>query len=261
MSDFMFDPIDGLWKLGFTTVLLVIVFILSYLKNLGVEKDLAISAIRGFCQLMALALCLGFIFSSKSLILIPIVYVIMYTMAGYTSAKRAKGLSHPFDITTVSILVGSGITLIVMVLTGILPIRPEFLIPIGGMAIGSSMNTCSLSLDRLVSEVKNNRLRIEAALSLGATSDHVLRVYIRNSIRSSLIPSIDSMKTLGIILIPGAMTGLLMAGVSPIWAAEYQLVIFFMMLSANVMTSIMATTLARRKIFTPAHQLKEFVEV
>ena len=257
MEEYLFLPLDGLLKLGLGSILAVIIIILSRIRRLNIEGDLAVAVVRGFIQVMAFALILSYLFRSP-LVLILAVYGVMIVVAGYTSAKRARKLPDAFRITTMSILTGAAVTLAVMVGTGIIPLRPEFLIPLGGMVIGNSMINCSLSLDRLVSDVKQNRGPIEAALALGATADQASLVHVRDSVKAALIPTIDNLKTLGIIFIPGIMTGLLIAGADPIWAASYQLIIFFMILCAGSITIITATYLAQKQLFTKRHQLIDF---
>lgn len=257
MEEYLFAPLDGLIKLALASILVAVILVLSRARKLNIEYELAIASIRGFIQVMIFALILSFLFESP-LILILVVYGVMIVVAGHTSARRARQLPDGFNLTTTSILVGATVTLSIMVITGIIPLRPEFLIPIGGMIIGNSMINCSLSLDRLISDMKQNRGTIEAALALGATSEQASLPLVRDSVRAALIPTIDNLKTLGIIFIPGTMTGLLIAGADPIWAASYQLIIFFMILSAGSITIITATHLARKKLFTGKHQLIDF---
>ena len=144
-----------------------------------------------------------------------------------------------------------------MIIIGIIPLVPEFLIPLGGMAIGNSMISCSLTVNRLKAEFKNNRARIETALALGATSEQAAEDYFRDSVRAALIPKLDNLKTLGLIFIPGAMTGMLMAGANPVWAAEYQIAVFIMIISSSIIATILLTILIRKRLFTEAHQISE----
>ena len=260
LSEIPFDATEGMLRLFYTSILLVIIIILSYLKKVGVGKEIIIASIRGFCQLMFLALIFAFIFDSPNWwLLIWALFAVMIVMAGWTSSKRVKEIPKAWNITTPSILSGAAIALIIMAFTGIMPMEPQFVIPLTGMAFGNAMNVCSLTLNRTVAEVKNNKHRIEAALALGATAKVAVEPYLRVSIKSALIPNIDSLKTLGIIFIPGAMTGLLMAGTEPLVAAEYQVVVYFMILSAGIVTSIIASYLSVKRIFTEAHQLVELL--
>ncbi len=219
MTNGLYDPIWGMIKLGLALSLLVIVFILSRWKKINIEHELGIAAVRGFCQLMILSLILVTIFELDNLFLVLLVLAVMVTAAGATSANRAKGIPKMFPITAVSILTGSVVALSIMILIGLLPLKPEFLIPLGGMAIGNSMISCSLAINRLSAEFTNNRNKIETALALGATSTQAAEPYFRESIRAAMIPKIDNLKTLGLIFIPGAMTGMRMAGADPVWAA------------------------------------------
>jgi putative ABC transport system permease protein len=121
------------------------------------------------------------------------------------------------------------------------------------------MAICSLSLERLLRETRLNRTGIETMLSLGATSRQALEGYARLSVRAALIPTIDSLKTLGVIFIPGAMAGLLIAGTPPLVAAEYQIIVYLMIVGGGIITALIAATLARTQLFTEAEQLAPWV--
>jgi putative ABC transport system permease protein len=140
-----------------------------------------------------------------------------------------------------------------------MPMEPQFIVPLAGMAFGNSMAICSISLDRLIREVKLNKFAIETALSLGASSSQALEEYGRISVRTSLIPTIDRLKTLGIIFIPGAMSGLLIAGTDPLVAAEYQIIVYLMIVGGGVITALIVTFLSRKRLFTDAEQLAEWI--
>ena len=152
------------------------------------------------------------------------------------------------------------ITLSVMLGLNILPLRPEFVIPIGGMTIGNSMNSASLALNRLLSEVRGHRRKIEARMLLGAYAGTALQPHVRSAVRSALIPTIDSLKTLGIVFIPGGMTGMLMGGVEPVFAAQYQLVIYFMIFCGGTISTTVCTALAAKQLTAGGVSLIELPE-
>jgi putative ABC transport system permease protein len=248
---FSFEPFGGLWILLMSIVLLVIAAALSRSRSLGLEADLAIASIRGGVQIMAMGFLLFFIFQLEDLLLASVMLAFiagMVAVATYTSARRAKDLPSPARATFWGIIAATGVTLGVMVGLQILPTRPEFLIPIAGMVVGNSMNTTSLALNRLLSEVRGHRPRIEARMLLGANAETALQPHVRSSVRSSLIPTMDSLKTLGIVFIPGGMTGMLMGGVDPIWAAQFQLVIYFMIFCSCAISTTVATALASKQL-------------
>lgn len=248
---FSFDPYGGLWIIVMSLVLLVIAAALSRLRSLGMEKDLAIAAIRGGIQILAMGFVIFAVFQLEDLLLWTVVMVFIATMmsvASYTSGKRAKELPRPINASFMGIALATVVTLGTMLALGVLPTRPEFVIPIAGMVVGNSMNSTSLALNRLVAEVRGHRPKIEARLLLGADADTALQPHVRSSVRSSLIPTVDSLKTLGIVFIPGGMTGMLMGGVDPIWAAQYQLVIFFMIFCSGTIATTVSSMLAQRQL-------------
>ena len=261
INEHLYDPLWGMLRLGLALILLVIVFMLSRWKNIDIEHELGIAAIRGFVQLMILALIITTIFELDNLFLVLLVLAVMLTAAGFTSANRAKSIPNLFRITTTSIFLGAATALAILIIIGILPLKPEFLIPLGGMAIGNSMISCSLTLDRMTAEFSNNQPRIETALALGATSEQAAEPYFRTSIRAALIPKLDNLKTLGLIFIPGAMTGMLIAGADPLWAAEYQIAVFLMIISSSIIATIILTILVTSRLFSEAHQLVEVLQI
>lgn len=269
VSDFNFDPysiepLGGLWIILTAIVLLAIAFALSRIRSLGLERDLAIASVRGFLQIMAIGFIIFGVFQLENLALAGAVLAFLASMVAfgtYTSARRAKDLPRPASATFWGILVGGAVTLGLMVGLHILPLRPEFIIPIAGMVIGNAMIATSLALNRLLAEVRAHRGRIEARLLLGADSTVAIQPHVRASIRSSMIPTIDTLKTLGLVIIPGGMTGMVIGGIDPVWAAEYQLVIFFMIFSSCIISTVLSTTLAGRQLIGADAALVELPEV
>ena len=248
----------GFIRLVFACILLLFVIIVVYFKKMKLEREYIIASLRGFFQLMLLALVITLVFEIELLLLWLLILVLMMIAASLMSAKRAEGLPNPIGITLPAIAIGPGLIIIFMLFSGIMPIdRPEYIIPLGGMCIGNSMNNCSLTLNRLKGEIKNNRSRIESALALGATSKKAIKPFSMISMKAAMIPSVDNMKALGIIFIPGAMTGMLIGGMDPLFAAQYQVIVFFMIFSTTILTNLIAIYLAERAIFTKNHQLLE----
>jgi putative ABC transport system permease protein len=256
MSEFDFDPFGyepygGLWILLAALSLLVVAFGLSRLRSLGLERDLAIASIRGFLQIMAIGFIIFAVFQLEDAVLGIAVLVFiasMVTFATFTSSRRARGLPNPWGATFWALSAAAVVTLGLMVSLRVLPLRPEFIIPISGMVVGNSMNTTSLAINRLLAEVRGHCGRIEARMLLGADAATALRPHVKASVRSAMIPTIDSLKTLGIVFIPGGMTGMVIGGVDPVWAAEYQLVIFFMLFCATMVSTTISTMLAVKQL-------------
>jgi len=246
MTAEIYDPVAGLLNLGISVVLVAAVIGLLWLKKLGLEKDLAVAVARAVVQLMAMVMIIAFIFETENLILVTGMLLFMMAFAAKTSAERAEKLKNPFRVTFPSIATGSGLIIIILILSGVIPLTAEYIIPLGSMAVGGTMIVCSLILNRYVAELSSNRSLIEAAMCLGADDEEAIMPHIRQSIRASLIPSVDRMKSLGIVILPGAMAGMLIGGVNPVWAAEYQLVIMFMIFSSEALSALIAITLVKK---------------
>jgi putative ABC transport system permease protein len=134
--------------------------------------------------------------------------------------------------------------------------QPQYVIPIAGMIIGNSMNGASLAINRLVAEIRLRRTEIEAALSLGATARQAVNQAFKEAVKSAMIPTINAMMIVGIVQLPGMMTGQIIAGTRPEQAVRYQVVVVYMLTAAVTVTCICAAILTYRQYFTKSHQLK-----
>ncbi len=230
------------------------VVFLSYKLQLRMERDISIALVRGLIQVVIVGMVLLLIFQEP----VAIGFVILAAMmiaAAQTSAKRARGLPDAFRVSLYSIVIGSGSVLLVAVAIGVIELKLSALIPVGSMLLANGMNTASLAFNRFRGEVLAHVGHIDAALSLGASPRAAVMPYIRAAILASLIPRVDSLRSLGIVWIPVLMTGMLLGGSHPVRAALYQFVIMSMILTVSALTSILAVLLMSRRIFTPAEQL------
>ncbi|MCD6384091.1 MAG: iron export ABC transporter permease subunit FetB [Thermoplasmata archaeon] len=260
MSGIPYTAEEALIRMALVAVLIVIATLLLRIKRIGMEKEYLYALLKGGVQIFALAIFLTYLFSSPIwYLLIWILLLAMVVVGGRTSAKRATGLPKAESVTTPSILAGAVTVITILVLSGAMPLAPQFIIPLSGMVFGNSMTICSLTVERFLREMKLGRERIETALSLGIPSRMAMESYGREAVKAAIMPTVDRLKTLGVIFIPGAMTGLLMAGTDPIVAAEYQMIVYFMITGGGVITSLTAVYLLRKRVFTEAEQLAEWV--
>ena len=133
---------------------------------------------------------------------------------------------------------------------------PQYFIPLGGMVIGNSMNAIAIALERLLSEIRKRRGEVELFLCLGATYAESTESIVRTSIKAGMIPSINSMMAVGVVFIPGMMTGQILAGVDPMISIKYQIVVMLMLVGSTSLGSILTVFIMRKLSFTPAHQLR-----
>ena len=236
-------------------VLVLIALGISRYWKINSEKDMIIGTIRSFIQLIAIGYALKFIFEPDYVLLNIGVLIVMLTMASYTAAEKIKNIPKPFTICFASIATGSMITIV-----SLMAINPDwftarYLIPLGGMIISNSMNACTLSADRLVSDIKNNRLPIETSLALGKNWKESSYIYQKTATKTGMISILNFMKTVGLVSLPGAMTGMILGGAEPLEAVLLQMVVAYMLLSAVTITSIAVVQLTIRQYFTNCHQL------
>ena len=228
----------------------------SRYQRLDLERDITVAVVRSFVQLAAIGYAINFIFGLESLGYVVLLLAVMVAFASWTSASRGEGVPRAFSISLVAIGVAAIITLGVLLALQIVPPTARYLIPLGGMVIGNSMNTASLVLGRIRDDVEAHRLNIEAALALGATSRQAISPILKTSLQSAMTPLIDATKTTGVIFLPGAMAGMIIGGADPLEAVRLQIVVLYMLLGSVSMAAILAGLLSYRSFFTSRHQLR-----
>ncbi|WP_323704341.1 ABC transporter permease [Mammaliicoccus sp. Dog046] len=248
--------------MSITSVILMFIFIIipiviSKYFNIGIEKDTIIAAVRSFVQLLIVGYILQFIFDQNSHIFIFL--MILLIIGAATQNARKKGLAIPgitwklllayvsVEIITQGILIGFKIT----------PATAQYMIPISGMIIGNSMVLSILFLNRFMSEIKQNENVVKLILSLGGTPKQAVHKQLITSIQSSIIPTIEQQKTIGLVQLPGMMSGQIIAGADPLEAVLFQILIVFVLLTAAVMTSVILGFLSYPTLFNKHLQLIE----
>lgn len=254
------DPIllTGFLQILAAAVLTGAVLVIVYIRQLGFEREVIRTVIRGFIQILAAGAFIGILLTAH-LVWAGVVLVVMIIVAALISHKRGTALPGVFRMSVVSITFGAGLTIIAMTATGAIEMSVEDLIVIGSMIIANAMQTNSLALERFTGELASNQAEIEALLSVGASPDQAITLYVSTSVYAALIPTIDAIKSLGIVKIPGLMAGMIIAGANPIYAAQYQFVIMLMIFAAGGLTVVANTLLLSRRVFTDANQLDKTV--
>jgi putative ABC transport system permease protein len=244
----------GFAQAGIASVMALLVVLLARRRNIHLESDAAIALVRGLVQIVVIGSVLVLLLKAprwSSVFLLAG----MVVAAGFISAKRAKDIAGARRVSIYSIAAGAGSVTAIMTWAGVIDTAVTSLIPVGSMIIANAMNTNGLALNRFRSEVLAHAGEIETALALGAAPEKTIASYDEASIHSSLIPAIDNLRSLGIVWIPGLMTGMLLSGSDPVYAAVYQFVVIAMILASSGLTSLLSTLMIRRYVFSPAEQL------
>jgi putative ABC transport system permease protein len=246
--------------MNFLTLSLALVFVLIPLiltkqLRLGLEKDTLIATVRSIIQLLAVGYVLTFVFESEQMIYTILMVILMIIAATHNARKKGaaiKGITWKLVVTfafvevlTQGILIGFGIT----------PAEAQYIIPISGMVIGNSMVLSILFLNRFTAEVEARKDETELILSLGGTPRQAIHHSLITSIKASMIPTIESQKTIGLVQLPGMMSGQIIAGADPIQAVQFQLLILFLLLTTASITSIMLGFLSYPTLFNERMQL------
>ena len=251
----IFAGLQGIERVLLSIAFIVVAAAVSRWQESDLEKDLMIATVRSFVQLIAIGYVLELIFELDNPLFTVGILVIMTITAGRTTAKRAKTTPQAQMIALLSIGVGSALTLALLVALGVFAFVPKDIVPIGGMILGTSMTTATLVITRLSGDFRDRRDLIESKLALGATSRQASLTQFRRAIAGALTPIIDTTKTVGMIKLPGAMTGMILAGASPLEAVQLQIIVMYMLVGAATFTGLIAAWLTYRQYFTPAHQV------
>jgi putative ABC transport system permease protein len=244
----------GLAQAAIASLLAIAVVLLARKRNIHLESDTAVALVRGIVQIVIVGSVLALLLKAprwSSVFLLAG----MLIAAGSISARRAKNIPNARKVSTLAIAAGAGSVTAIMTWAGVIDTAITALIPVGSMIIANAMNTNGLALNRFRSEVLAHAGEIETALALGAAPDVTVNRYAEASMQASLIPAIDNLRSLGIVWIPGLMTGMLLSGSDPLYAAIYQFVVIAMILASSGLTSLLSTLMIRSHAFSPAEQL------
>ncbi|MEA5505160.1 iron export ABC transporter permease subunit FetB [Halotia wernerae UHCC 0503] len=239
--------------------LMAIAIGLSAWEKLGLELSLAIATGRTILQLLVLGYVLDFIFALDNPWAVLAILAIMLTITAIVARNRiSQKIPYLLPLVWGAILVSTALTLLYTNILIIQPDRwyePRYVIPLAGMIIGNAMNAAAIAGERLVSTINALSLEIETHLSLGATPQQAVSQYRKEAIRAALLPTLNQMMLIGMVAIPGITTGQLLAGVTPLDAISYEILIIFMVAFTNLLTTVLVTKGLCRQFFNFAEQL------
>ncbi|MFK4567242.1 ABC transporter permease [Enterococcus sp. UD-01] len=244
-------------SLLFAGLLVVVALVISYKEKLGFIKDIIISVCRAIIQLIVVGYLLKYVFQVDNKLLTVVMAAVIVMNAALNAAKRSQQLPKQtgFWVSLIAIASSTGVTIGVLVLSGAIRFIPSQIIPISGMIASNSMVAIGLCYRNLDSLFHDQRQAVLEKLALGATIKQASQSIVRASIRTGMAPTIDSAKTVGIVSLPGMMSGLIFAGVDPVHAIKYQIMVTFMLLSATSIGSVLATYLAYKSYYNERRQL------
>lgn len=251
------NPIQvGVAGVAASTTLIVVAIALSWREGLGIGRSIAWAAMRAIVQLLAVGAALGLVFADEAPLLLAWLWVLlMVTVGAVTVASRSRGVPGVLVVTWVALATALTASLVVLFAFGIFPLEARTLVPSAGMLLGNAIAATVLAVRRTVAEVREHRDVIEARLALGQTGRVAVRPHLAEAMRTSITPQVEQTKIVGLIALPGTMTGLLLAGVEPLDAVLTQTVVMFLILGSVAVTSVVVGRGIARRLVSPDHRL------
>jgi len=251
----------SLWDLVTVYSLLLMSIGLAHLLKAGQSKDLFWSGLRMFVQLLVVGYVLHLVFSLETALPVLLILIVMVGFAVQTIGARVQTkMPHFYRVVGTAILFGcGGMTFFFCSLViGLEPwYDPRYLIPLAGMVIGNSMTGASLAVERLAAEFRERREEIETALCLGSSVQMAAEPVVSSAFRAALIPSVNAMAAMGLVFLPGMMTGQILSGTEPLIAVKYQIAIMCVITGSVSLTTFLILRLGYRSYFTPYQSLRE----
>lgn len=242
-------------------LLILAAILVSRRGGLRLERDLVIGAARAAIQLIAIGYLLRGLFAHEEPLWVLLALSVMLVVAALTSARRVvRGPASRTLLACALASVGAGAAVaLVPVFVFIVPPTPwysaRYLVPISGMMLSNAMNVGAMVFERLFASARTESAAIEQLLALGATPQQALAPYTRAALRAAMIPTVNGLLTVGLVALPGMMTGQIVGGVEPQQAVRYQIVIMYQLVAATAVSGAVAAALSRRILFSPGAQL------
>lgn len=245
--------------LGLATSLILVgvALVVSLTQQLHLERQLIWATVRAFVQLIVMGFVLAWLLQpGRSVIFSWLWVAAMVVFAAWTVRNRAPEVPGLFSMALAAMGAATLITMGVIFGLGIFPMEARAIVPLGGMMIGNSLSGTVLAARRVSDELTEKRPEVEARLALGQSARQAGRPYVRAAMRTALTPQIESTKAVGLVFLPGAMTGLILAGVDPVDAVLVQAAIMYLVLGAVATTSVVVGLGSIRQLFTPDYRLR-----
>ncbi len=244
------------WGLAASLLLIAVTVGISRWRRLGLERDVVVATGRATVQLLAVGFALGFVLDPDQPIALAWVWLaFMVGFAAWTVSRRAPEVPGVLGLALLALGTSTAVTAGVIFGLGIFPVEARAIVPVGGMMVGNAMTSTVVAGRRIVAEFSEKRADVEARLALGQPWQEASRPSLRSALRTGLTSQIETTKAVGLVFLPGAMTGLILAGVEPEEAVRVQAAIMFLILGAVAINVVVIGTGVTARLFTDDHRL------
>jgi putative ABC transport system permease protein len=250
------------YDLGLAAVLVLLLSVTSYYARLAISQPLLLGGLRTAVQLALIGVVLEALFASSRLRWVVLMALVMLLFAGReVMARQQRRFTGwwGYGLGTSAMFVSSFAVTVLALVAIIQPVpwyRPQYAIPLLGMLLGNTMSGVALALDRLTQGAWQQRTIIEGRLLLGQRWREAIGPVRREAMRSGMIPTISGMATAGVVSLPGMMTGQILAGVSPIQAVKYQILVIFLIAAGTGFGTQLAVSVGSRRLFDERERLR-----
>jgi putative ABC transport system permease protein len=253
----------GLPQMALLYGLCLLPWILLWLIGLRLSRDVGISILRMSIQLGLVGIYLKTLFTLNNPWLNGLWILVMLIVADLSILKRAGLKARYFALATFT-AIASSILLSTAYLV-ILVIQPthfydaRYIVPLAGMILGNCLQGNVIALERFYSALRKNENEYATFLMLGATRWEAVRPYFRDAVKAAINPTIASMATMGLVSLPGMMTGQILGGSEPWLAVKYQIAIMICIFTSTTIACIINLKLSLAIAFNAFDVLKDDV--
>lgn len=237
-------------------VLVAVAVAISMWRGLGLERSMLWAALRALVQLLLIGVALGLVIDPGQPIVFSWIWVaVMVVFAAWTTRRRAPEVPGLWGLGIAAYGASCLVSLGVLFGFGVFPVDGRTVVPLAGMVVGNSLAATVLVGRRVVGELTDHRDEVEARLALGKTSRSAAQPFLRAAARTALVPQIETTKAVGVVFLPGAMVGLILAGADPVEAVRVQVAVMYLVLGSVATTTTVVAIGVSRRLFTPDHRL------
>ncbi len=258
MNTIALSPVD----LAVSASLVVLDAILSMILALRLHRQIAVAAVRMVVQLAAIGYVLKLVFALNSPAATLAIVLVMILVAAREVAARPERRFKDYSNLALgagSVALATFITVILALTTAIRPhpwFAPRYAVPLAGIILGNVLNAASLTLDSLLGSANQEKASIEARLCLGEPYWRAIGKPLRAAIRRGLLPIINQMSAAGIVTLPGIMTGQILAGLDPLEAVKYQVLLMFLLSGGSGLAAVSVAYLAAWRLTDGRQRLR-----
>lgn len=247
----------GIFQFVLIYVLLIIVLFIMKKSKINQTKLLLIASLRMSVQLVIVGYILQYMFSNPKPLFTVIFLILMIAFSIDRVIKSRKDLNNNFKIAIGASLTFSGLFVLFFFMVVVVNksiFDPQYTIPLAGMIIGNAMTGINIGIKTFMDSINKEKNKINALLNLGVEPKDILKPFANNALETALIPTLNSMLGMGIIFLPGMMTGQILSGTVPTTAIMYQIAIMIAICTSVCITVFLSLNLGCKSLYNNRKQ-------